>query len=155
MNSNRLTIIVLILFALIMSTFYFDCKSQNSENDNLTKTNIIWKDCKINKITKIINGYVIDAEDAELKFKIASPQSYSLIKFRRDFNIKHIRDTVQIGKIYKFKLEKLFPHSENFIYGVRVTAIIYKDCAFELEFGANYFTTECLEGLEIINEMCK
>ncbi len=138
-----------------MTTCYSESKSQNSTNNICIKTDSIWKECKINKITKIDNGYIIDVENSDFKFKIASAQSYDLIKFRQDFNIKHNRDTIQIGEIYRFKLRRLYPPSDNFIYGIRVNAIRYNDCTFELEFGASYYSTECLEGLEIIPENCK
>lgn len=154
MNSIRFRNI-LILVSLIMTTFYSESKSQNSTNNIYTKTDSIWKECKINEITKINNGYIIDVENSDFKFKIVSPQSYNLIKFRQEFNIKHKRDTIQIGVNYNFKLKRLYPPSDNFIYGVRLTSINYNDCIFELEFGASYFTTECLEGLEIIPENCK
>lgn len=146
---------ILLLFGLIATTFYSECKSQNSANNSHTKTDSIWKECKINEITKIGNGYIIVAEDKGFIFKIVSPQFLDHIKFRRDFNIKRDRATIQVGESYRFKLRRLYPPSDNFIYGVRVTAIIHYNCTIELELGVSYFSTECLEGLEIIPENCQ
>lgn len=148
MDTNRF--FVLILTAIIMSTCYSECKCQNSNKNNFIESDTIRKDFRINKITKIENGYIIVAENSELKYKIVSSQSSSLIKFRKDFNIKNNRDTIQIGKIYRFKLVKLFASISD-----RPTVFIYNDCTLPLSIGTIYYTTDCLDGLEIVNEICK
>ena len=150
MVKNRSLVFVLILSAIIMPTCYSECKSQNSNNNNFIESDTIRKDFKINKITKIENGYIISAENSELIYKIVSSESLSLIKFRKDFNIKNNRDTIHVGKIYRFKLVKLIS-----VISDRASVLIYNDCTLPISFETIYYTTDCLDGLEIVNEIYK
>lgn len=154
MNSIKLRSIM-ILFGLVMVTCFSESKSQKPTNTICLTADSIWRECKISKIKKIDHVYIIDVENQDSKFKIVSAQSNDHIKFRQVFSIKHNRDTIEVGETYRFKLVRLYPPTDNFVYGVQVNAIIFDNCIIDIEQGNSYYYTDCLEGLEIIPEMCK
>lgn len=55
-------------------------------------------------------------------------------------------DSLEIGKSYKLKLIRLFPPSDNYLYGC-VTSFSYKNHYVEIIPCVKYYTTEDLNGI--------